>query len=41
MFDDMEVGRQFYSDVAAMRKKNKDMTEEEAVQKVMKEGKYN
>lgn len=41
MFTDRKVGEQFYKDVAKLRKENKDMSEEEAVAKVMKEWKYN
>ena len=40
MFTDRRIGVQFYKDVNELRKKNKGMTEEEAVAKVMKEGKY-
>lgn len=41
MFTDKRIGEQFYEDVAKLRKKNKGMSEEEAVEKVMKEWKYN
>jgi hypothetical protein len=37
MFTDKRIGEQFYEDVAKLRKKNKGMSEEEAVAKVMKE----
>ena len=41
MFTDQRIGKQFYEDVNKMMKKNKGMSEEEAVSKVMKEGTYN
>lgn len=41
MFTDRRIGEQFYKDVAKLRKENKGMSEEEAVEKVMKEWKYN
>jgi hypothetical protein len=37
MFTDTRISKQFYKDVAELRKENKGMSEEEAVEKVMKE----
>ena len=41
IFDDKRIWQQFYKDVAALQKKNKWMTEEEAVNEVMKNWTYN
>lgn len=41
IFDDRKVWQQFYKDVAELQKKNKDITEEDAINEVMKNWTYN